>query len=612
MIRAIEATGIENFNSRKIAAHQKKEDTRTETAEQKEDRLLNEGADKRAVQGALRHAPPDELVKQKKEHKKLIHRLQKMMLAIVDQRNAALDKWALNIAETEGLRKRTFEERRKIAAEERLKQLMEKKPDFKKKVEKLREEKGFQEHIVAAPSDEQIRNLSGPRQKAFPEYWFEPRATKGEPIQNIAQAEYPTSLSRSQWGYASSLFKPLLLYWRSAYVNTDAKVPAHFDNVGASWTPWLLAALDFWYSTAEPIVRTYGSNSSHDHWITTIVRHFVAATKRVFGLCGDPWKIQEHRAVATFQPLGLPKCRGFSGRLVVRSPEKVDQVIHDFADRVALGTLKATWNQTLDIPDVSVSVPVHFGQVDNASQSSTTSATGTDVGTSGTYSYGGSSSSRDQASQQEKPPGPQKRLHGKQSLAPTQENLQDIVLPKERKNEKPKASTLIQALQLDDTEKARLEAIGPILQNREKKRLLHNKTWVQGQHRYEEITSDSPILRCSICSKDVDCSKKDLNALKHNGVEKISLCWKKVKVMCQGPNAVPQPTDANKGNGTRSINYTAILEKQNRRITAKNEEDFGANPPLHVWSLNNADHIGEAKCRRRNCIFHTNPAKLSI
>ena len=62
---------------------------------------------------------------------------------------------------------------------------------------------------------------------------------------------------------------------------------------------------------------------------------------------------------------------------------------------------------------------------------------------------------------------------------------------------------------------------------------------------------------------------------------------------------------------TRSINYTAILEKQNRRITAKNEEDFGANPPLHIWSLNNADHIGEAKCRRRNCISHTNPAKLS-
>ena len=247
-----------------------------------------------------------------------------------------------------------------------------------------------------------------------------------------------------------------------------------------------------------------------------------------------------------------------------------------------------------------VNVPVHFGQF--GSQTSTSSTTGAEIDTSGTYSYGGSSSSRDQASQQEKLPGPQKRLHGKQPLASSQEKLQDIILPKERKREKPKASTLIQALQLDDAEKARLEAIGPILQNREKKRLLHNKTWVQGQHRYEEITTDSPILRCSICSKDVDCSKKDLKALKKNGVEKVTLCWKKAKGQCQGPNA----TD-----GKRSINHNIILERQNRKIAAKNVEDFGANPPLHIWSLNDADHIGEAKCRRRNCIFNTNPAKLS-
>ena len=83
MVRAMQVRVLDNFRSKKIAAHQTKSQRENEDLVQWEERELNEGADKRVVAGALQHAPPKQLIEKKKAMQELIADIQLLLLKLV-------------------------------------------------------------------------------------------------------------------------------------------------------------------------------------------------------------------------------------------------------------------------------------------------------------------------------------------------------------------------------------------------------------------------------------------------------------------------------------------------------------------------------------------------
>eukprot|EP00930_Biecheleria_cincta_P053452 TRINITY_DN38962_c0_g1_i1.p1 TRINITY_DN38962_c0_g1~~TRINITY_DN38962_c0_g1_i1.p1 ORF type:complete len:175 (-),score=34.00 TRINITY_DN38962_c0_g1_i1:239-763(-) len=121
----------------------------------------------------------------------------------------------------------------------------------------------------------------------------------------------------------------------------------------------------------------------------------------------------------------------------------------------------------------------------------------------------------------------------------------------------------------------------------------------------EAFSTDSCILYCSICKRNVDCT---LWTKGPAGNKIPNLDWKKARWKCSGETDWSQATAVEETNSLgRIIDRTGQLATQNATLSKKNLERYGADPPVHIWSLNDAAHYGTVKCRRVGCQYYANP-----
>jgi len=230
------------------------------------------------------------------------------LIAVVSIRGEALDEI--------GKGKDKFEKRN-----ERIKEV------YEKDGEELPKE-GKKERFT---EKEQQDILLRERDKAFPDYWWEPRVMKDDNLTCLCDTEVDSiTVSKKNWAclYPYAMAEPLLWFWRTAQFDFDDKVivdEKREKDPSAEWTSFLVVAADFYYCTGFPICKT--DEDMKDKTLEKITLFFKAATGRIW----DALKIRHPQCKKEWKALGNLHIGGvvcIKGRLKVRNPEKINQLLH--------------------------------------------------------------------------------------------------------------------------------------------------------------------------------------------------------------------------------------------------------------------------------------------
>ena len=253
---ALKAKGLANHKVEKIKAHQSRQMREKETAEEASKRRRNEEADKRAVEAAARNAPPSQLAERRKKACRW-KKKQEMMLKILEKRGELMKAWG--------------QDGSRDSAAYRMREARRKDPRINELITKELAERGTDE-----PESVDVGELAGNRKTVFPSHTWEPRASDGTtPYQEMDE---PEALTRDEWPYRNSLWKPLVWYWRTMKWKETADESEN-SKLGGRSTPWLFLAFDFRAATMERTSKT--GRAEREETLETIAREFHLASRRM-------------------------------------------------------------------------------------------------------------------------------------------------------------------------------------------------------------------------------------------------------------------------------------------------------------------------------------------
>ena len=530
---ALKAKGLANHKVEKVKAHQSKQMRGKETAEEASKRRRNEEADKRAVEAAARNAPPSQLAEKRKKAVQNGKRIQEMMLKILEKRGELMKAWG--------------QDGSRDSAAHRMREAKRNDPRINELITKELAERGTDE-----PESVDVGELAGDRKTVFPSHTWEPRASDGTtPYQEMDE---PETLTRDEWPYRKSLWKPLVWYWRTMQWKETADGSEN-SQLGGSSTPWLFLAFDFRAATMERTSKT--GRAEREETLETIAREFHLASRRMLQRCHQKEKHKEVRNVSTMRGLDMPVCSGIDRVVILKKPETLNRFLHELAIKMCTGAERRSWKIKVEWPDTGE--PIYTEELS---------------------------------------PTLKKRLED------SEQRRQEICLPREKERAKPPHAVIMAAVQAEESDERRWAKMPPRLRTRDQKRVIHNKTAVEkGLHMFPPFTSmDEWTLKCLRCKRDIDLWSK-------NGHKKVFNLTARFELKCDGEEFQGEDQGSIRKNGT--INPRVCqLQMQNQKKREANQKNWGITPRKHIFYLGDMASFGEVRCRRPQCWLHKEPRSM--
>ena len=298
-----------------MKAHQTKAQKGKARASELKDISKNESADSLAVRGAAKHQVSDELMGKKQHMMEIGRDIQEYLIMVVKIRGRELDKL--------GIGKEKFESRNA-----KLKQLEEKDGE-----EEGDNNMGSDTMTMTQEEKEDILLMD--RKKAFPNYWWEPRVEEKEEFEPLIEArveQIKVTKENWAWYFPYAMVEPLMWYWRTAqwdvgdeYIIRQKKE----KDPGAEWTPWLIVAIDFYYSTGVEVCKA--DEHMADRKIRQIADYFRSASMQIWQLMGNRKAVTTKPAVKALGNLQMVNLPAMKNKMKARNPEMVNRTLHKIA-----------------------------------------------------------------------------------------------------------------------------------------------------------------------------------------------------------------------------------------------------------------------------------------
>jgi len=558
--RAIRAKGEDNFKTRKIKAHQTKKEKEEESVTEKRLRVLNEGADIHAVKGAEEHLPNKKMIEVRQEFVKMCWDIQLYLMEVVSIRGKALDNLGIG---------RDRYEKRCARCKEVGEKLVE-VPD---------EEEGKEEQEEEEGTGQKDTDLLEDRTKAFPLMWWEPRVTDEKNLTTIVgEIKEEIKVDQRNWAryYPYAMFEPLLWFWRTAQWDMEMEdllttQEEKKKDVGAGYTTWIVMAADFHYLTGVPLCKA--DEIMENRMIEDMAKFFRQASRTLWTLVGCEEQ-DGMRGGPLLKNLGAPLTAGLKGRMKVRRPEKVNQLLHKAAIKFAMGkgpaTFKGTcWKIVVNWPDVGVIGWKEKRSVGGVWQ--------------GVEMVEAPHERKRLRRKQQEPDGWQRKDSKREANNPLTEVKIKIV---EQIREKPAyRSGVRDSIVWTKEEKEMIEKVKHMPDTyrvREERRLLFNRTAKEkGYHEYLPFKGKEAKVVCRLCKQNCDLSQK-------NGIN-----WKRAEKQC--PENKAHCVEKN----------TKKVEMRNNNFIDWNNKNRGKNRHLYYLVEEKSAHL--LACRRPGCKLAENP-----
>ena len=359
--------------------------------------------------------------------------------------------------------------------------------------------------------EQQSQDILENREKLFPNMKWEPRVDAEEQGLKVLLdgPAKEVKLNRDNWGVYQSyaVFEPLLWYWSTAQWQTETGEDGPDENGFWRWhdhyTPWLIIAADFYYLTSVPLCKPEGK-SNIKHYSTNVgtmegatidqqVTYFKRASNTLIRLVGGKlWHTVKDKHLLA--DIGAETTSGVRGRLLVRKPEKVNQLLH----KVGLALLKdQTWKIKIKWPEVGTTLWKEKRQKDGIWQ--------------GVQLVGEGNPRKRLTRKQKEPEGWTESLKEQRKLKnnPISGIRIDIKDGMNKDGNLKYTNEVRESMEWNDEEKKALEKVKHLPQNirmREEQRLIFNRTADKKGHHvlapFKNIMN--AITKCANCNKEID------------------------------------------------------------------------------------------------------------
>ena len=155
------------------------------------------------------------------------------------------------------------------------------------------------------------------------------------------------------WLHAANMFEPLWWYMQELRAIDEEKEPPpiEHDSAGATQTPWLYLALDFRFTTGIKLCQAIDDEEKIS--LAAQVRYFVLGFRAIYRFAEEKFKEKVCPQSHTLRNLGMPKTAALACRIVLLSPEKVNDAIHRLAIKMATDEHQTkSWRLMFQLPDI--------------------------------------------------------------------------------------------------------------------------------------------------------------------------------------------------------------------------------------------------------------------